>query len=36
MLVVQRRLFWFGSLVVVDVMYGYVLLFLLDIKMENR
>ena len=36
LLAVPRRLFCFGSMVVLDVVYGYVLLFLLDIKIENR
>ena len=31
-----RQLFCFGSLVVLDVVCGYVLLFFLDIKIENR
>ena len=33
--VLPRRLFCFGSLVVLDVACGYVLLFLLDIKIAN-
>ena len=32
---VPRRIFCFDSSVVLDVMCGYVLLFLLDIKIEN-
>ena len=36
LLVILRRLFCFGSLVVLDVVYGYVLLFLFDIILENR
>ena len=36
LLAVPRRLFCFGSLVVLDVVCGYVLLFVLDIKIENR
>ena len=36
LLAVPRRLFWFGSLLVLDVVCGYVLLFVLDIKTENR
>ena len=36
LLAVPRRLFCFGSLVVSDGMCGYVELFLLDIKIENR
>ena len=35
-LAVSRRLFCFDSLVVLDVVCGYVLLVLLDIKIENR
>ena len=31
-----RRLFCFGSLEVLDVVCGYLLFFLLDIKIENR
>ena len=34
LLAVPRRLFCFGSLVVLDVVCGYFLLFLLDIKIE--
>ena len=30
------RLFCFGSSVVLDVVCGYILLFFLDIKIENR
>ena len=33
---VSRRLFCFGSLVVLDVVCDYVLFSLLDIKIENR
>ena len=33
---VPRRLFCFGSLVVLDVMCGYLLYFLLDIKIGNK
>ena len=33
---VPRRLFCFGSLVVLDVVCGYVLLILSNIKIENR
>ena len=36
LLAVPRRLFWFGSLVVLDVVCSYVLLFLSDINIENR
>ena len=36
LLAVQRRVFCFGSLVVLDVICGYVFLFVLDIKIENR
>ena len=36
LLSVPRRLFCFGSLVVLDVVCNYVLLFVLDIKNENR
>ena len=36
LLAVPRRLFSFGFLVVLDVVCDYVLLFLLDIKIENR
>ena len=36
LLAVQRLLFCFGSLVVLDVVCDYVLLFLLDLKIENR
>ena len=35
-LAVPKRLFSFGSLVVLDVVCRYVLLFLLDIKIEKR
>ena len=35
-LAVQRRLFCFGSLVALDVVCGYLLLFLLDIKIGSR
>ena len=35
-LAVPRRLFCFGSLVVLDVLSGYVLLFLFEINLENR
>ena len=33
---VPRRLFCFGSFVGLDVVCGYVLLFLLGIRIENR
>ena len=36
LLAVPRRLFCFGSLLGLDVVCGYVLLFLLDIKIKNR
>ena len=36
LMAVLRRPFSFGSLVVLDVVCGYVLLFLLDIKTETR
>ena len=36
LLAVPRRLFSFGSLVVLDVVRGYGLLFLLDIEIETR
>ena len=36
LLAVPRRFFSFGSVMVLDVMCGYVLLFLLDIKIKNR
>ena len=36
LLAVPGRLFGFGSLVVSDMVCGYILFFLLDIKMENR
>ena len=32
----ENRLFWFGSLVVLDMVCGYVLLFLIDLRIENR
>ena len=36
LLAVPRRLFCFGSSVVLDVVCGYGLLFLLSIKIESR
>ena len=36
LLAIPRRFFCFGSLVVLNVACGYVLLFLLDIKIETR
>ena len=35
-LVVPRWLFCFGTLVDIDVICGYFLLFVLDIKLDNR
>ena len=36
LLAVQGGSSFFGSLVVLDVVYGYVLLFLLDTKLESK
>ena len=36
LLAVPRRFFCFGFMLFLDVAYCYVLLFLLDIKLENR